>query len=677
MKNLLVLFFLFETISAFGQKITYKWAENDLDKKESIRPDFVFTKKDGRFVVVSLKILSDAGKQKIAINEYDGSLRKIKSASDVRFKNKEGEDVYIFKSLSINGVHYLLGNKYDSKSNVFKLYTFQLNENLKTTGAPKELFTFFADRERKIPELTYRFSPDGTKLLVYANMFNKKKEMDEYRMVVFDQNLDALWDKKITMPYIRKEMNVTSVEINNKSEVFVQYFHFLKKESDFKLLVVQEQGEKKHSLDLDNEGKYFTAIESKIGSNGNIIFFGLYCNIKNRNFHNGFCTITLDYNTNKILSSQFKEFDENLLMSFFKDKKAKRLAKKDIGLLTNYKLKRIYPDSKGGFLVLFEDKQIIDFTYTSSSGYTKSSTRHDYKDLVTLYFDDKFNLKNAESIYKSLLISYNNNRSAPGTSIGDLFSGNAMSFQSYIERFIDLSTFFYNDKLYHLYNDHHKNDLKDRYKNRDKVKTTKNLKKANSILTWIENGEIVREQVINGKEEDLVLNTKLSSVVDGNKILLYCSNFATSKREKLGLLIFDEGNPVIKKIPFNEQFTKQENIINNSKNLSPKEIIESPKNQKTDETNSFFDRKPDIYSNDVLNFFTVEVKSSETPLPKNDPIYEDFSKLYESKSNGKYYYYVGKYKTEEIASKFQDFLKKNGIDSKVIEYKLGRRIVND
>jgi cell division protein FtsN len=54
-------------------------------------------------------------------------------------------------------------------------------------------------------------------------------------------------------------------------------------------------------------------------------------------------------------------------------------------------------------------------------------------------------------------------------------------------------------------------------------------------------------------------------------------------------------------------------------------------------------------------------------------LYNDFSKLYESKSNGMYYYYVGKYKTEEIATKFQEFLKNNGVESTVVEYKLGRR----
>ena len=674
MKIFFTLLFLILFLPSWSQKFSYKWAENDLDKKESIRPDFVFTKKDGNFIVVSLKVFSDAGKQKIAINEYNDSLKKIKSVSDVRFKNKAGEDIYIYQSISIKGNHYLIGNKYDSKSNVFKLYAFQLDNNLKSSGNPIELLTFFAEKERKTPKLSFKFSPDNSKLLVYADLFNKKKEKDEYRMIVFDQNLGILWDKKITMPYNRKDMTVSAVEINNEAEVFVQYFHIIKKESDFKLLVVQDDGEEMHSIDLDKNGKYFTAINSKIGSNGNIIFFGLYCNKKSRNFHNGFCTVTLDYNTNEILSTKFKEFDEALLRNFFKDKKAKRLAKQETGLLTDYKLRSIYPDSKGGFLVLFEDKKVVDITYTSSSGYTKSTTKHDYKDLVTLYFDENYNLKKAETVYKSLMISYSNNRAAPGSSLGDLFSGNAMSLQTYIERFIETNTFFYNDKLYHLYNDHHKNDDNDRYKDKSKVKTTRKLKKANSILSWLENGEIQREQVVNGKEEDLVLNTELAKVVDGNKILLYCSNFATSKREKLGLLIFDESNPIIKKIPFNEQFAKQESLVASGvKNQPNKEEEPVTKKQTSSESNTFFERKPDIYSNDVLNFYTVEVKSSSTQLSKTDPLYNDFSKLYESKSNGMYYYYVGKYKTEEIATKFQEFLKNNGVESTVVEYKLGRR----
>jgi hypothetical protein len=151
----LLFFILFSPI--WGQKFSYKWAENDLDKKESIRPDFVFTKKDGNFIVVSLKVNADAGKQKIAINEYNGALKKVKSVSDVRFKNKAGEDIDIYQSMSIKGNHYLLGNKYDSKSNVFKLYAFQLDNNLKSSGNPIELLTFFAEKERKIPKLSFRF----------------------------------------------------------------------------------------------------------------------------------------------------------------------------------------------------------------------------------------------------------------------------------------------------------------------------------------------------------------------------------------------------------------------------------------------------------------------------------------------------------------------------------------
>ena len=83
MKILATFLFLILLSPVWSQKFSYKWAENDLDKKESIRPDFVFTKKDGNFIVVSLKVFSDAGKQKIAINEYNGSLKKLKSTGQL------------------------------------------------------------------------------------------------------------------------------------------------------------------------------------------------------------------------------------------------------------------------------------------------------------------------------------------------------------------------------------------------------------------------------------------------------------------------------------------------------------------------------------------------------------------------------------------------------------------
>jgi predicted ribonuclease YlaK len=99
MKIFFTLLFSILFLPSWSQKFSYKWAENDLDKKESIRPDFVFTKNDGNFIVVSLKVNADAGKQKIAINEYNGALKKVKSVSDVRFKNKAGEDIDIFHKI--------------------------------------------------------------------------------------------------------------------------------------------------------------------------------------------------------------------------------------------------------------------------------------------------------------------------------------------------------------------------------------------------------------------------------------------------------------------------------------------------------------------------------------------------------------------------------------------------
>lgn len=690
MKTLYFLVIILFNSNLIAQSVSVKWVEADENKMEFIKPNYAFTRNNGNIVVVSYEEHKKAGNQKVTITEFDSKLKRLKSSFDSKWTNTSNEELEIKQCLRIKATYYLIGSYYDKKLDKFNYSAIEIGEDLKQKGKAISLANINVDAKRKIPKIIIEYSPDSSVILLYADLFSKKKEQDEYFFKAFDDQLKPLWEKNKGMPYISKEMRFQNCKVSNAGDAYIQYYRIVKKEAENYVMILTNNGKKENTIAIDHEGKYIGQYKSIVNSNGNITYVGVYSNKKNRERYHGMCYFTLDVNAQKIINGKFMEFDQELLSQFYKSKTASRLAKNDRGIDNDYELIDIFPKSDGGFVAFFEETDIsksgggMEYGYNTMSGdwgFTSSgssSTIVNKKDIVLAHFNQENKLTTMDPIYKHLRIKYKERVM--------VFNG-GQYLSDYLNRFIKNQYFFYDDNLFNIFVDHPKNEVDGRFKIKKKIKKCTNLKKADGILSWVVDGVIKRKKILNGKEEKLILNAQLSRQLAPNKILLYASGFMKNKKEKLGLLTLDGDEPMIKEIPMlvntqGKSIEKEKSNENNAESIPPPQESNLGQTNKGEAIYSMYSTKskgimpPAIPTDNIYkgkSFFTVEVLTSSVKINAQNEILEHFPNHVMTYENGLYHYTVGQFESSEQANKFLTYIEHNGYLGYLVEYENGIR----
>lgn len=162
--------------------------------------------------------------------QYDFNHKLIK-VTPLKFEYG-GKEIEIKQIINTASSSFLIGSSELKKSKKAHIHVSKIKPNGNTEKTIQHLFSydfkrndfFIADYERNKDAVGISISQDSTKVLfAYVNSLKergKKKGNEIYNLVVFDEEMNELWKRKVEFPYTDKEITVEQIEISNSGEAF-------------------------------------------------------------------------------------------------------------------------------------------------------------------------------------------------------------------------------------------------------------------------------------------------------------------------------------------------------------------------------------------------------------------------------------------------------------------------
>jgi hypothetical protein len=228
-------------------------------KKEDLRPIFVLVDKN----------MESIQEKEIEIEE--------KNATDRGFE-KYGNSIYF------------LYEAYDSENKATSVYALKVNEKTLEIEAKATLGTYASDSRYNQADPTYKVSSDSSKILLFVEGAESKKDNKKFYIAVYEANLKLIWKKEIELPIRDRNVSIYDMDITNDGKVYVAIKHYdkevtretLREDGDkvpsytYKLLVYDATDTKGKEITLEIGNQFIQGTKLSYNKNGSITLAGLY-----------------------------------------------------------------------------------------------------------------------------------------------------------------------------------------------------------------------------------------------------------------------------------------------------------------------------------------------------------------------------------------------------------------
>ncbi len=508
MKNILVFLLFFVSINLNAQKISW---QNISRKAQKSYNHSLIKLDDHSFIDAELNKSTNAS-QKLELVKYN--TETLKEEKRVKYKGMKGSRAYV----TIMGVRRIGNNTYvlfvqrekDKKSATFYCEKIDpstlktLNRKALLKVGVKKQMGLFSGRTDVVDNFTYSIAPDHSKIVVVGRFDGKKKEPAQYKMVVYDQNMDEIWLKRFKF-----KGYVGSFLVDDVGNVVHR--------SNGGIVVYTENGETKQKFDFDLKDNYLSG-RSMLWTTepGTYNYLSFYQKRSNKNgLYRGYFFQQFNVNTETASAPKFHEFPKDFLYLGLSNKgKAtqkmdKRRATKS-GLLRDMPFRQSYYDKEtGNTTISFEDYFRTEKTVLIETSRHQTSVLYHYKNIAILQLDKEGNLNWHHGICKDQVTGLDNN----------------FKFFSFL-----LSK--HDKAFYVLFNDiggnterRNKNEKPKRYKGKAKGK--------NKVVGYVVNndGKMSKEKVF-PFDKSLQIDTRLFRL-DDDTVILFAKTRGKSKIGKL------------------------------------------------------------------------------------------------------------------------------------------------
>ncbi len=525
-----VLFWTFQSIHAQKQpkNIEVKWTKEKKSKKKFSLKKFIGFDNTGYYVWLST---GSSYSKKDNLLHYDKKFNLDKSAQLNLGKGSKKKKV--FTTLLLNDKLYLFTTFKNRKNKKHTLYLQTVNK--KTLQPGKELkkiasIDFGKKLFKNSGEFTIKISKDSTKVLVYYNLPIKKNESEKFGFKVFDQNMNELWQKDVTLPYVNKLFEFESFIVDNQGNVHILGKLYNEKRMakrkgkvnyKYKILSYYNKGEELKKYDVRLKDKYINNVHLAINrDNNNLICAGFYSN-KSDYIASGIYYLTIDHKTKNVIKESFKPFDAEFLTQYLKKSKKKKVKKrmkkgKETGLLF-YELNDIITRKDGSVVLIGEYNKIHRYTSTTTDGNgnmrTTTYTNYIFGNIIVVNVTPDGQIQWAQKVPK-LQVSVNR-------------EGNFTSF----------ATMVTDDHIYLIYNDNPKNLLTSK-NSKGKIYQLENPRKSIiTVATLDNNGKLSRGVIRKPQKSKLYLVTRGAVQLDDKNMVIFAKYL---KKYRFAQLIFKD-----------------------------------------------------------------------------------------------------------------------------------------
>jgi hypothetical protein len=497
--------------------VTVQWGDEEKASKRSTLSDIIGYDDTGVYV---LKI--EYGRMGLNSTEtiefYDGDMnfQRELELGDVEFVVYLNNQIFVFSSEK---------NK-KAKKNI--LYSQSINKKtLQLNNDKKEIAEIdFSEYSRfNAGSFGYQTSRDSSKLFVSYNLPYERRGSERFGFHVFDNNLDQIWQKRITLPYTDELFSIEDYEVDNDGNVHVIGVAYKDKRKakrkgapnySYHILTYENNGIDMSDNIVEVEGKFLTDMKIAVTKDLDILCGGFYSALGTFSIEGSYF-LKIDGDSYEIVSESFEDFGIDFItqnMSNRQERKAKRKdAKgKDVEMY-EYDLDDIILKEDGGAILIGEQYFVnaVTSTSTDSNGNTRTSTTYyyHYNDIIIINIAPDGSIVWTEKIGKVQIT----------TNDHGFFSSYALSVVK--------------DKLYFVFNDNSKNLF---YTGEGKLYNIKRGKESLVVLVTLDSeGNQKREALFSMREADILTRPKVCEQISATEMVVFGQY---KKSHRLGKITF-------------------------------------------------------------------------------------------------------------------------------------------
>lgn len=415
---------------------------------------------------------------------------------------------------------FFIYDAYDKESKTTSVYALKINEKTLQPSSKIILGTYESDSKGDQAEVSYQMSSDSSKILLFVEGPERKKENKKFYVGVFDTDLKKIWNREIELPILEKFVSLYSTDITDDGKVFLAIKHYDKEVTRqtvredgkkvpsyvYKILVYTPESKKEKEITLNLNNNFVQGTKLIYNKNGNITLAGLYKHKHNGNLNGVFYT-TIDPVTYEIKNPKMVDFDADLVRLVDKDNFGTD-KDSDPGLYPDFRIRHIMRRSNGSVDLISEYYELRIVTT-----YTKYGTRTDY-----LYqYGDIVNT-NIDKDGKATFTRVPKNQKFTNANI-----------------FLGFYPLIYKDKLVLLFNDDKDNVDRDLEKKPDDVMK---FKQSVFVAATIDaKGTLSRQAIFSNDDEDYITLPTGTARINDTKYLIKADLIKMfKKRTRFGFL---------------------------------------------------------------------------------------------------------------------------------------------
>jgi hypothetical protein len=461
----------------------------------------------GNGTVTPTLLLVDAGMS--TIKEQDLEIEE--SNAELQGFEKYGNNIFF------------IYNAYSKADKTTSVYALKVNEKTLATSSKITLGTYESDNRGDQAEATYKLSSDSSKVLLFVEGPERRKENKKYYIGVFDTDLKKIWTKDVELPILEKFVSIYDEDITDDGRVFVAIKHYdkevtrqtVREDGDkvpsyvYKLLVYSKESTKEKEITFDLNKNFIEGTKLIYDKNGTITAAGLYKRKHNGNINGAFYA-TFDGNSSEVKNPKMVEFPSDMIRLVDKDNFGSD-KESDPGLYSNFRINHIMARSNGSVDLIAEYYRLVVTTSYNPQTHT-STTYYNYK------YGDIVNT-NIDKDGKASFTRIPKNQKYTNANL-----------------FLGYYPLVYKDKLILLFNDDKDNVDRDLEKAPDDVMK---FKQSVFVAATIDaKGNLKREAIFSNDDEDYITMPRNTTRISETNYLITSDLIKMfKKRTRFGLMI--------------------------------------------------------------------------------------------------------------------------------------------
>ena len=290
---------------------------------------------------------------------------------------------------------FFMYEAYNRDDKTTSVYALKVDEKTLNTSDKTMLGTYSSDSRYDQADPSYKLSADSSKVLLFVEGPERKKENKKFFIGVFDTNLKAIWKKEIELPIGDRYVSIYDQDVTNDGKVFVAIKHYdkevtrqsVREDGDkvpsytYKLLVYDAGSVKDKEITFNLGNQFIQGTKLSYNKNGTITVAGLYKRKPNGHINGAFYA-TFDAQTAEVKDPKMVAFSPEMITLIDKDRFGSD-KDSDPGLYASFRIRNIVNRSNGSVDLISEYYRYdIVTSYSAATHMTNTETIYTFGDIV-------------------------------------------------------------------------------------------------------------------------------------------------------------------------------------------------------------------------------------------------------------------------------------------------------